>query len=626
MWYLLLLLVTSVHDDHERRRYAGEPTHTEGPKCKTFSGKWTGSRTPYYNSCTEFHGFEAPNWMKNVPDSTKLTQMTIPMSHESLSFYGDSSGLLADMPACQSMELRTQLDSGIRALDIRLVMVKGELKVYHVFFSQHRTLQYVIDTVNHFLYDNPSEGILINIQEEDRSGVPGVEGSGAHTPHPDRNWPFEREVEQALKDGFDEREPCIKRKCADELKHLKACRAYNEGNPCSMDDEEADYEDCKKKHCPIRSYQAASSVQAKDYTMGKWRGKVILVKKWGGFDSEYKNAPNPTVLECDKDTSACEGDPKCRCQKVGINADGKNKPGKLFAIPNNVQCNKAMKYCKDKDTVNNWNPEGTIPMLLEFWRTMKVGKQFRQYYRQKCKEFMLASKRDDAHLYWTHWNQGGGGQIHPYRGADKSNRMIVQIIWENINTPGGFGIVGVDFPGHDVIKSLILANPMTTTKAALWGPDVVGWDEGWGAPERFCHKGWLEQVGGKPQKGLSTKRPCSDGYLAKDKWWSRRCIAEEVCRDKDKAGMPNAMPKFTDDADLNRWLKLFPRDVKSVTDRLDFLYEDSQEPSREDSSEGLSSVFDCGKPFFEIDTNGDGAITQAEYTAACSPKKKSWWG
>src|SRR5262249_28574733 len=52
------------------------------------------------------------DWMKWVPDDTNLTEMSLPGTHDTMSLYGGG------IPETQSMKLRSQLNAGIRVIDI----------------------------------------------------------------------------------------------------------------------------------------------------------------------------------------------------------------------------------------------------------------------------------------------------------------------------------------------------------------------------------------------------------------------------------------------------------------------------------------------------------------------------
>jgi 1-phosphatidylinositol phosphodiesterase len=104
--------------------------------------------------------YKWPNWMSLVPDDYPVERLSIPGTHNSLSFYG---GFIIQ---CQSWSLSTQLDAGIRFLDIRCRQVNNELMIYHSKFSQHTSLAATFATIKQFFLNNPSEFIIMRIRDE----------------------------------------------------------------------------------------------------------------------------------------------------------------------------------------------------------------------------------------------------------------------------------------------------------------------------------------------------------------------------------------------------------------------------------------------------------------------------
>ena len=59
-----------------------------------------------------------PNWMSVLPDSVRLSELSLPGTHETMSLFG------TDSVKNQTMTLPLQLESGIRVLDIRCAIVE----------------------------------------------------------------------------------------------------------------------------------------------------------------------------------------------------------------------------------------------------------------------------------------------------------------------------------------------------------------------------------------------------------------------------------------------------------------------------------------------------------------------
>ena len=71
-----------------------------------------------YRSAWSFdaHAAHHPAWMAAVPDETNLTSLSIPGTHDTMTY-----GLLRPDPVlnCQNWNLSVQLDAGLRYVDIR---------------------------------------------------------------------------------------------------------------------------------------------------------------------------------------------------------------------------------------------------------------------------------------------------------------------------------------------------------------------------------------------------------------------------------------------------------------------------------------------------------------------------
>lgn len=109
------------------------------------------------------------DWMSHVPDSTRFTQLSLPGTHDTMS-YKDH---ILEIARCQSIDLLGQLRSGIRALDIRCKTVNSGCQIYHgdVYLGFWMSSG-VLSVINSFLQDNPSEFIFMRVKRE--SSNPGT--------------------------------------------------------------------------------------------------------------------------------------------------------------------------------------------------------------------------------------------------------------------------------------------------------------------------------------------------------------------------------------------------------------------------------------------------------------------
>lgn len=130
----------------------------------------------HYNHGPDIEG-TISDWMKWVPSEVRLSQLSLPGTHDTLSFYG------GDIAVTQSLSIAEQLESGVRVLDIRtrIVLQDGEtgsttdgsvwdLRVYHGIIDQRAELEVdVCKPVRDFLLAHPTETVLMRLGT---AGVP----------------------------------------------------------------------------------------------------------------------------------------------------------------------------------------------------------------------------------------------------------------------------------------------------------------------------------------------------------------------------------------------------------------------------------------------------------------------
>lgn len=100
------------------------------------------------------------SWMKNIPDETKLSEMTIPGTHDSCSLYGICCA------RTQTWSLLEQMKAGIRFFDIRLRLYNNTLRAFHAFVDQIDTFDTILISALNFLNQNPTETIIMQIITE----------------------------------------------------------------------------------------------------------------------------------------------------------------------------------------------------------------------------------------------------------------------------------------------------------------------------------------------------------------------------------------------------------------------------------------------------------------------------
>ena len=103
------------------------------------------------------------NWMNLVSGSKKLSELSIPGTHDSGAKNPSSD---ADRLTTQTRTIAEQLVDGTRFLDIRAAHKNNELALYHESVSLNLTFQSVLNTCQTFLAAHPREAIIMSVKQE----------------------------------------------------------------------------------------------------------------------------------------------------------------------------------------------------------------------------------------------------------------------------------------------------------------------------------------------------------------------------------------------------------------------------------------------------------------------------
>ena len=98
--------------------------------------------------------------MQGIPDSESLKDISIPGTHNYMSFYG------GPLVRCQSMSLYNQYVAGIRFVDIRCRHFYNFLPIHHGIVFQNATLDHVLRQTSDFLSANPTETVILSLRDE----------------------------------------------------------------------------------------------------------------------------------------------------------------------------------------------------------------------------------------------------------------------------------------------------------------------------------------------------------------------------------------------------------------------------------------------------------------------------
>lgn len=123
--------------------------------------------TAYWNTGTTAQS--KPMWMRFLGDNTKLSQLSLPGTHDSMAHKSNLTGL--DVTRTQTMDLWSQLTSGIRALDIRLYCEPNswDFSIHHGPVHVGYDLDDVLSTVQRFLQQYPTETVVMRLKQEQSS-------------------------------------------------------------------------------------------------------------------------------------------------------------------------------------------------------------------------------------------------------------------------------------------------------------------------------------------------------------------------------------------------------------------------------------------------------------------------
>ncbi|WP_141329566.1 phosphatidylinositol-specific phospholipase C domain-containing protein [Myxococcus sp. AB025B] len=119
------------------------------------------ARGRYYNDSGSIETTH-PSWMSWVSNSTSLASLSIPGTHDTMAYqsYGGS------LTQTQSLDLRKQLDAGVRALDIRCRHIGDRFTIHHGVVYLHVNFDDVLRTTIQFLNDNPTETVVMRVKRE----------------------------------------------------------------------------------------------------------------------------------------------------------------------------------------------------------------------------------------------------------------------------------------------------------------------------------------------------------------------------------------------------------------------------------------------------------------------------
>ena len=165
----------------ERHRIDTNPSYTQKSNQKliplspspseTFVALFHPSRPTPHLTIRSNHSKEYSEWMEALPDTLPLSAISIPGTHNSHTYYKALPSV-----KCQSVDIETQLENGIRFLDIRgqpthasdpgkkhMYLVHG---AFPISLTGPKYLGPILETCYAFLAAHPSETVLVSLKRE----------------------------------------------------------------------------------------------------------------------------------------------------------------------------------------------------------------------------------------------------------------------------------------------------------------------------------------------------------------------------------------------------------------------------------------------------------------------------
>ncbi|ATB31012.1 phosphatidylinositol-specific phospholipase C domain-containing protein [Melittangium boletus] len=121
----------------------------------------------YFNDATSIPT-QHPNWMRWLPNATKVSALSIPGTHDTMADETEWYVTVFERAwiLTQGLNLRPQLDAGVRAVDIRARHIGDRFTIHHGAYHLMTNFDYVLGTTVQFLKDNPTETVLMRVKKE----------------------------------------------------------------------------------------------------------------------------------------------------------------------------------------------------------------------------------------------------------------------------------------------------------------------------------------------------------------------------------------------------------------------------------------------------------------------------
>lgn len=106
----------------------------------------------------DYPGYYNPYWMSAIDGGKRLSDISIPGTHSSMSMYG------GDISQTQSLPVSEQLKMGIRYFDVAFKLRDGDLLAYNGSVYQNQLFDKLMLDISYFLDINPKETVIIRVK------------------------------------------------------------------------------------------------------------------------------------------------------------------------------------------------------------------------------------------------------------------------------------------------------------------------------------------------------------------------------------------------------------------------------------------------------------------------------
>ena len=111
------------------------------------------------------------NWMRNLDDDLRITDLTIPGTHDSAADHdhcekNSACKAVIEFASTQTYDIQEQMKRGVRFFDVRLAYKDGAFEFHHGPYDLKQSLEEAIDWADDFLTANPSECLIWLIKQE----------------------------------------------------------------------------------------------------------------------------------------------------------------------------------------------------------------------------------------------------------------------------------------------------------------------------------------------------------------------------------------------------------------------------------------------------------------------------